>query len=186
LQGELQNEASYEADIPICAILSTFRKLAWDYEKGNESSLDKIYNELDDTQSPASKTWTLFWKQMTPFHQEPTVTFGFKCLGSTTTSSQASSGEPAYQSELEALEEQEDELKEKLKEPAELTIESDKESGQPILVFITTFPLLMGRAHALPESKRPPWLEQQMTKFAGLFAKKNNSEILPCNPNVEP
>lgn len=200
LQGELQNEASYEADIPICAILSTFHKLAQDYEKGNTLSLDNIYEELD-RHCQAPRTWTQIWKQMASLivRQEPTATFKFKSIDPATTTSQTASkdlvdqAEPKgpegtdvqQETEVELEEELEEELKEKLEEQAELTVESDEESRQPILVFTRTFSLLMGRAHAVPESQRHPWLKRQTMKISGRFVKKDDDEIRPCKKCAE-
>jgi hypothetical protein len=55
--------------------------------------------------------------------------------------------------------------------PPELVFDPHRQ----ILVLTRTFPLLMGRAHALPK------LEQiSITSRIGLFKQQNNSEILPC------
>ncbi|PBP18125.1 hypothetical protein BUE80_DR010979 [Diplocarpon rosae] len=126
VRGVLIAKASYEAEIPICAILSAFHKLAErDDEDGKDGMLHNIYADLD-AQSQKPKSWTQVWNEKKPFsRQPPAATFNFESLGSVT-AKHRSAGRDEYELTTEHIGNQ-----------------------RPALVFTRTYPLLMGRCHEI-------------------------------------
>ncbi|KAH6666188.1 hypothetical protein B0J14DRAFT_198953 [Halenospora varia] len=152
LQGHLVESASYAADIPISAILSAFHSLSKNHAKQGEvqkPGLEEICEKLEVHTS--EKSLNIF-KQVSPWRQEQTAEFKFETV---------------------------DPPPEHPEEHPELEVEMASDGSAPVLVFRRTFPLLVGRAHMLPElgGEARPGVG---TRAKRLFFKDQSDEIRPC------
>ncbi|KAI9052158.1 hypothetical protein LZ554_003520 [Drepanopeziza brunnea f. sp. 'monogermtubi'] len=153
-ERELLEEASYEAEIPICAILSAFYKLAERNAEDDEESgspIDNIYADLD-TQSQEPKSWAEIWKGKKLFSQPatPAATFRFKIL---------------------------DEDEASAARALELTTERIG-NRKPVLVFTRTYPLLMGRAHEMAKPAEKVSLATRISRVVSHAELPNR--VPPC------
>ncbi|KAL2064183.1 hypothetical protein VTL71DRAFT_4677 [Oculimacula yallundae] len=118
LRGSMKENASYNAEIPIAAILSAFGQLKQNNKSGE---LNEIFKSLQiQSHSPHARKKTPWLPQRTK-----KATFEFRRYGDVSTTTEAVS-------------------------EASLRVQFDEYSPKPTLVFSRTFPLLMGRCHALP------------------------------------
>ncbi|PBP18897.1 hypothetical protein BUE80_DR010376 [Diplocarpon rosae] len=155
VRGVLTAKASYEAEIPICAILSAFHKLAErDDEDGKDGMLHNIYADLD-AQSQKPKSWTQVWNEKKPFgRQSPAATFNFESLGPVTTTHR-SAGCDEYELTTEYIGNQ-----------------------RPALVFTRTYPLLMGRCHEIDCSEMMQM--QKISSRAPEYPAEGTYNLPPC------
>ncbi|EKD18039.1 hypothetical protein MBM_03811 [Drepanopeziza brunnea f. sp. 'multigermtubi' MB_m1] len=159
--GDLLEEASYEAGIPICAILSAFYKLAERDAEDDEDrggSIDNIY--ADDTQGQEPESWAEIWKEKKPFSQPatPAAMFRFKILDEDEASA-ARTKAKASKVELE------------------LTTERIR-NRKPVLVFTRTYPPLMGRAHEMAKPVEKVSLATRISRVVSHAELPNR--VPPC------
>ncbi|OWO99564.1 hypothetical protein B2J93_2609 [Marssonina coronariae] len=155
VRGILVENASYEAEIPICAILSAFHKLAErDDEDGKDGMLHNIYADLD-AQSQKPQSWAQVWKEKRPFGpRSPAATFNFESLGPVT-ATDSLSGFDEYELRTEHIGNQ-----------------------RPALVFTRTYPLLMGRCHEMDRSEMTP--AQKISSRVPWHPADGNYKLPPC------
>ncbi|KAH7412975.1 hypothetical protein BKA64DRAFT_660013 [Cadophora sp. MPI-SDFR-AT-0126] len=146
LQVQMLDNASYNADIPISAILSAFGRL-----KQNDKSdqLNEIFKDLQvQSHSPHAR------KKIPWIPQKPKkATFEFKHHDDVNAGPETIS---------EAL----------------LKVEFSEYSPRPTLVLSRTFPLLLGRCHALP----PPAPTSRLERYVQAFTKRFDKEVEGTHP----
>ncbi|KAK0127424.1 hypothetical protein ONS96_006965 [Cadophora gregata f. sp. sojae] len=147
LQENMLENASYNADIPISAILSAFGRL-----KQNDKSdeLNKVFKDLQGQSHSAYARKKLPWIPQKP----KKATFEFKHYDD------AKAGPETIS---EAL----------------LKVEYSEYSPKPTLVLTRTFPLLLGRCHALPPPPPTSMVEQYVQSFKKRFGREVQG-TLPC------
>jgi len=158
--GKLKPGALYEADIPICAILSAFHKLVQEHQEGKKEPLEDFFREFKQSRNEKK------WYRKLQVRQKTEATFKFVTKGKTETvtrSLENSSTTGAHESSL-----QHRELK---------TVGKD-------LVFTRDFLLLMGRAHEMPLSAPPSGIKGVVQKTKSKFKPKSD-EIPPCQKCFE-
>lgn len=146
LQGKMLDNASYNADIPISAILSAFGRL-----KQNDKSdqLDEIFKDLKGQSHSAHSRKKIPWIPQKP----KKATFEFKHHDTAKASPETIS---------EAL----------------LKVEYSEYSPRPTLVLSRTFPLLLGRCHALPLTEPP----SGVARYFQFVTKRFNKEAQGTHP----
>ena len=146
LQGKMLDNASYNADIPISAILSAFGRL-----KQNDKSdqLDEIFKDLKGQSHSAHARKKIPWIPQKP----KKATFEFK-----------------HHDNIQAGPETVSE--------ALLKVEYSEYSPKPTLVLSRTFPLLLGRCHALPSTEPP----SGVARYFQFVTKRFDKEVRGTHP----
>jgi hypothetical protein len=160
LDGKLKRDALYEADIPICAILSALHKLVQEYRAGKKEPLVDFFKGFKRSRKEKK------WYQKLQVRQKTEATFKFVPKGKTETvigSLENSSTTGAHESSLQH---------------GELRTEGND------LIFTRDFPLLMGRAHEMPLSAPPSGIKGVVPKMKSKF-KPRSDEIPPCQKCFE-
>jgi len=159
LDGKLKPRALYEADIPICAILSALHKLVQEYRAGKTEPLVEFSTAFEGSKEKK-------WYQKLQVRQKTEATFEFVPKEKNDTiigSLENSSTTRAHESSLP---------------DGELKIEGKN------LIFTRDFHLLMGRAHEMPRSAPPSGIKRGVQKVKSKF-KIRSDEIPPCQKCFE-
>jgi len=159
LDGKLKPRALYEADIPICAILSALHKLVQEYRAGKTEPLVEFSTAFEGSKEKK-------WYQKLHVRQKTEATFEFVPKEKNDTiigSLENSSTTRAHESSLP---------------DGELKIEGKN------LIFTRDFHLLMGRAHEMPRSAPPSGIKRGVQKVKSKF-KIRSDEIPPCQKCFE-
>jgi hypothetical protein len=160
LDEGLLDPATYEATVPVVAILSAFHRLSKEYKRLKLQDERREYapwNEIRP-QREAQEQSRKIWQKIISPSIKPKATFTFTAIqGDSSSGDSAAISNPAPSSEL--------------------TVDGDPE--YPVLTFTRDFKLLMGRPHDMPAPGEVT-SKSTLARIMGIKKKEIPYEVRPC------